>query len=390
MASLRQLGLPSNGAAGMATGMRPGIPRAARGAAFAVGAFLLTCTFTTSAATGDDPVLEGTWRDIAEAPFGSTSAAAAWTGSQVVVVDLPIGGPSRAAAYDPAADAWTELDPLSQALDVNSPSVWTGEELLVFDHAGMGTYALDPLAGTWRTLAPLPIEWPRYAAWIDGMAIVGASDRSVARYELASDTWTELPKVPGAPVLEGLSVVGDSILGDTHPDDPGPASIAALDRTSWTWGEPSVGPLRTLSSGYGAAIDGELLYALGGSGSDEWMGDAAYDPVTGAWSERDFDCPVSSGWSTWTGTLLIDSRYALDPVSGSCYEIADPENVRVSYEAILCTDGNPGGLKPSACEQLRSPAALVWAGDRLFEWSGWGGESPVPIDARGITFTPSA
>ena len=90
----------------------------------------------------------------------------------------------------------------------------------------------------------------------------GRDDRSVARYELASDTWTELPKVPGAPVLEGLSVVGDSILGDTHPDDPGPASIAALDRTSWTWGEPSVGPLRTLSSGYGAAIDGELLYAL--------------------------------------------------------------------------------------------------------------------------------
>ena len=92
---------------------------------------------------------------------------------------------------------------------------------------------------------------------------------------------------------------------------------------------------------------------MGGSGSDEWMGDAAYDPVTGAWSERDFDCPVSSGWSTWTGTLLIDSRYALDPVSGSCYEIADPENVRVSYEAILCTDGKSG--RPEAV-RLRATA----------------------------------
>jgi hypothetical protein len=51
------------------------------------------------------PVLAGSWSAIPDAPWGTVFSAAAFTGSEVLVVDLPTG---RTQGYDPAARVWTK------------------------------------------------------------------------------------------------------------------------------------------------------------------------------------------------------------------------------------------------------------------------------------------
>ena len=166
--------------------------------------------------------LGGTWKEIAGGPFGSTRAAAAWTGDRLVVVDLPVDfehQASRAATYDPAADAWAELPAAPRGLEPNSPSAWTGSELLVFDGSqgsGVG-YALDPAAGTGASSRPGPSRCRAWRPGRTGRPWSAIPDGTLAAYDPVADAWRELADAPGAKELAALTWTDSAILAVASP-----------------------------------------------------------------------------------------------------------------------------------------------------------------------------
>ena len=126
------------------------------------------------------------------APSGRTAAQAIWTGSEMIVW----GGYSRTdgeplndgARYDPVADAWTPLPPVSATFtsDVSTSVVWTGNEMLLWnggqteegqthnDRLRMPTlHAYDPLLDTWRVSTS---GWEPFLAVVDPFAIIAGAD----------------------------------------------------------------------------------------------------------------------------------------------------------------------------------------------------------------------
>jgi N-acetylneuraminic acid mutarotase len=144
------------------------------------------------------------WRRLATSPLaGSQAPVGAWTGRELVVVvgNLdPDGKPwparlARAAAYDPARNAWRRLAPLPGGQAVTG--VWDGRELLVLT-AGGAVFALDPATNRWRRIARLgpahlgaAVDWARnrLLVWGGTRATGVAVDPSTGRI-------TPLPKSP--------------------------------------------------------------------------------------------------------------------------------------------------------------------------------------------------
>ncbi len=165
---------------------------------------------TPSPTTVTAPALTGSWSAIPDAPWGTVFSAAAFTGGEVLIVDLPTG---RTLGYDPATRVWARHGRAPEGFDELSPSIWTGTELLVFDRGEPArNYAYDPEADTWRQLADSPLREQWVAAWADGQAVVGDRKKGMAAYNLATDTWRSLPDAPGGRILDSLDWTGDVVL----------------------------------------------------------------------------------------------------------------------------------------------------------------------------------
>ena len=324
-------------------------------------------------------LIEGWWHQLARSSFGSTAAAGAWTGDAMAVVDIPSG---QAARYDPAANRWTELSSGPGGFDPNSPWIWTGTELVLFDgSSGSGKgRALDPATDTWRTLAEGPLKEPRVAVWADGRAIVGGDDRSLAAYDVATDTWTELALAPGAARLYGLYWTGDEVLATTGPRGLGRFTIASLDLESQTWSEPDQGPVSSFWTSP-QWTGSELLFAGGRPNGPDGVVNAAYDPATGVWNERDYDCPATTDIGLWDGDLLIDvltdrdgqslPPVALDPATGECRQLRD------------------SWVRRQTLQRGRTPELTLLTGDEIVMWSRFGGDLTNKPDRHFVAFTPA-
>jgi hypothetical protein len=91
----------------------------------------------------------GRWRELPAAPLGGIPTVA-WTGQVVVARDAE----GATATFDPATGEWTARDHSPSGLAAGSPTVWTGDRLLVWQPTGAATF--DPATGTWsRTPAGL-------------------------------------------------------------------------------------------------------------------------------------------------------------------------------------------------------------------------------------------
>ncbi len=148
---------------------------------------------------------QGTWRSLAAWPLAQRlDSASVWTGSEWIVWGGEANDPAVSgalgdgAAYDPATDTWRTLSesPLSPRL---VGGVWTGSELLVTagrssNSDGMMAYAdgaaYDPATDTWRPLTDGPAHPGFQMAW-DGASLYLFAKGGVTRYEPASDTWVE-------------------------------------------------------------------------------------------------------------------------------------------------------------------------------------------------------
>ena len=288
-----------------------------------------------------DPVSDA-WLSAADPPAGVGAAGrvnglAVWTGGEALVLggDLPDGEllVSYGLAYDPVNDSWRVTASPPGFVSARSPSVWTGDELLVWPSDGNGStmdvtpVAYDPATDAWRELARPPIQRRQQAAsaWTGSEWIVwGGTDNGVefndgAAYNPTTDTWRLLSEAPLSPrrvrgvwtgsemILAAGSSGGDPATGNgefAHDDG------AAYDPSTDTWRTISPGPAHP---GFEPIWTGDqvLMFAKGGV--------AAYHPTTDDWTD---DCCAPSAISSapvWTGNEAILMGSTDPSIGGATY-----------------------------------------------------------------------
>ena len=157
-----------------------------------------------------DPA-SNSWRTLPRSPLApSQGPIGAWTGRKVVLVVNgydPEGKAyptrfARAAAYDPATDAWRRLaPPPSSALRYGGTATWDGHELLVVGNSGprvRTTLAYDPATNRWRRLARPPAGLTPMATFWTGRRLVVLGGESLRGfvYDPQDDRWAVLPRIP--------------------------------------------------------------------------------------------------------------------------------------------------------------------------------------------------
>lgn len=327
------------------------------------------------------PVLEGAWTAIPDAPWGTVFPAAAFTGQEMLVVDLETG---RAQSYDPETEVWTQHETAPKPFDGPSPSVWTGSELLVFDRYRTGrNYAYDPKAREWRKLARSPLKQQWLAESADGRAVVrGRHRKDLAIYDIGDDAWRSLPD---SVRVDDLHWTGDEMLAVTCGGERARTKVRVLDLDARAWGEPSRAPE---GSGLCRAdqVGGRLVFASA-MGWEDAITDATYDPATRVWSMRDYDCPI------WTGSALVTGELVVSEYGGMEFD-GDPDTPTLATFGHVALDPDTG-----ACHALpgrdawedftehgdRSWTTEVSTGDALLYWSG-ANEDTSPPKTDGLAF----
>lgn len=206
-----------------------------------------------------------------------------------------------------------------------SPGVWSGEELVVWDHSDTRlVWAYDPSTDTWRSgtaAAPQDRSAGDYGVIFAGgmLVIAGGSDpdglptAQAMAYDVAADAWTELPEMP--------------LTGRTHP------GMAADQNTVVVWGGQ---PLATpLPGDVGARLD---LTTNRWERLDDMDLDSRSAPAVGLTTTADI--------GVWGGTA---------------------GNVWITDGALLGADGTVTAIPPPPVN-YDSPPAAAWMDTRLVVW----------------------
>lgn len=305
------------------------------------------------------------WTRIPKAPWGAQSPAAVVVDRDMLVMDRRTG---RVLFYDPESRTWERRARVPKRIETIGPSVWTGDEFVVFDELKSDRIvAYDPATDAWRRLPDSPLPRPGIAVLADGRIVVSHVEqdseidisRDLAMFDLADDTWSDLPPPVGLNRLVDLIWTGSEILAVTLAEYEDMVQVASLDLETGIWSEPLTGPV-----GWDWAQPAWTGDRLVFSGSDILLGQSAasFDPATMTRTAEDFDCPVYSSAALWTGEFLVGTiyKYALDPTTGDCYRVPGRDRTR----------GGSG--------------AAVWTGDRVIYWSGGGAEEGQPPRTYGV------
>jgi N-acetylneuraminic acid mutarotase len=206
--------------------------------------------------------------------------------------------------YDPELDSWDWAAELPESLNHANAGV-IGEKIYVggyYPGGGMRevsdrTFEYDPVADAWTEKAPMPSGSARAAACIavlDGELFVlgGARDGStvadVSAYDVAADSWRELPDLPeprehcAAGAVAGKIYIAGGRANGIPNFEP---NTWELDPATGTYTAKAAIP--TPRGGVAAAVLRGRLFVFGGEGSDVTggvFGDVeAFDPATNSW-----------------------------------------------------------------------------------------------------------
>ena len=165
------------------------------------------------------------WRAMARSPLaGAQHPVGAWTGRELIVFVSgfdPDGKPwpaklARAAAYNPATNAWRQIAQLPEARN-GATAVWDGREVVVLGGAGdpkggkpgvlaPAGFAYSPTTNRWRRLAPMEAGRTGFATVWTGKRLLlwGGTSRADPpvipphglAYDPKTDSWSPLPQAP--------------------------------------------------------------------------------------------------------------------------------------------------------------------------------------------------
>jgi N-acetylneuraminic acid mutarotase len=210
-------------------------------------------------------------------------------------------------AYDPSKNSWRDVADFPERLNhANAGAV--DDKIYVAGYYTNGTqstattkvYQYDPGKDAWTAKSPLPTGTERAAGcvavdggflYVFGGARGGASVDQATRYEVARDTWEELPDLPErrehcvAGAVSGvLYVAGGRADGITGVQP----KTWAYDPSAKTWTEKAA--LQPPRGGLAGAALGGRLFVFGGEGNSAVSSGVfpdidAYDPATDSWQE---------------------------------------------------------------------------------------------------------
>jgi hypothetical protein len=177
----------------------------------------------------------GRYRALPRSPLApSQGPLGAWTGRELVLlvdgIDPATAKPypgtlARAAAYDPVARTWRRIAPLPVTGRFAGNAVWDGHDVLVAA-AGPGarsTYAYDPAMNRWRRLASLPrARAGATAIWTGDRLILWGGQNLAANvpgglrdglvYEPEANRWSTIPAAPMRSSGSAVTWTGRSLL----------------------------------------------------------------------------------------------------------------------------------------------------------------------------------
>ena len=243
------------------------------------------------------------------APAGRGGAAAACT--------VPAGGcpPGLVYEYDPGPDRWTRKKDIPVRVHHQAQAAYNGK-LYIFggclraisgEGATANVWEFDPVADSYRALAPLPVKrCSPQAEEVGGKIYVigglepmenGAGTRVTGRnemYDPATNTWTERSPMPTARnhafsgVVNGkIYVIGGRIGAGNIPATTNIDVVEEYDPATNLWGVVKQ-RMPTPRSGGGAATYNGKIYVSGGEITNRQLAAAfkaleAYDPANDTW-----------------------------------------------------------------------------------------------------------
>jgi hypothetical protein len=347
----------------------------------------------------------GTWTEpvagvprLGEDGFANVDGYFYRAGGQIFVKYNQVVSTTQHDRYDPRTGEWTSLPALPEAVDHVQAVTADGRLWYISGMTGgPGTgrargpsgqvVSYDPTTGELATHTPMPR--PRGAggiAVVDGRiyyfgGLVSPSQTSaqVDVYDIATDTWSELPDLPVAKDHFKAAVIGTDIHLPGGRSGTAASSMTrhdVYDTVSGAYRESA--PLPAPMGGSGLAVmDGKIVIA----GGELRAPDAArrdvfsYDPVADAWTALEpmhigrhgFDLVVcgnalyaSGGMGNFGAANVQDTVevFTLDDSAPDCPLAAPPDAVARS--------GEPSVLEPARLPEVRRVAARIGAGAGLF------------------------
>lgn len=350
-----------------------------------------------------DPATD-TWQAITpvDAPRGRSMHSAVWTGSELVVwgglseVCCRSNGPwplDDGGRYDPATDRWVATSrgtaPLARS---EHSAVWTGMEMIVWGGRGSGNGHLgdgtryEPATDQWTALATLDAPTPRsehVALWTGSRMLVWGGENASTwpalggSYDPVADAWTSVPAHDMGWGLASAAWSGDEML---VWQGGGGARYAPA---SGEWSDMAT----TALAGSGPALlawSGDALLVVSESCCGAPVG-ARYTPTTDSWQAMAMaNAPSGRGdlqpvWTGdrmlfWGGGIVAFGGFLQARGDGGLYDpVADAWQPVATLDAPIARTGH----------------TLVWTGEQLLTWGGWGGVQNQRYLDDGAAYDPA-
>ena len=317
----------------------------------------------------------GRWKNMAPSPLaGRVGAAVAWTGRDVLFWSgVGAEGFSDGALYNPLLDAWRPLPRAPLRARFGAAAVWDGDEVVIaggvaVTRAGAARQPLQRLrdvaaynleTDSWRRLPrlPFPLTTGRLFARSGTLYAVraAASERPLATLDAGSSVWRMLPSVDWAAAGDEIATAreGDTLL--LWPQGRGDMVTFDLLRRRWS----------TVPHDPAGVLDTCACTLVSGANANGGVDLVAYDDDTPRWWRKQLG-PGQPSFAGGTDNhlFLVYNPYATQALGRRTGTVRSlpPEPQRLGYQ-------------PTA----------IWTGTRLVMWGGVSGLK-MRFNADGMTF----
>jgi serine/threonine protein kinase/N-acetylneuraminic acid mutarotase len=273
-------------------------------------------------------------------------------GVYLVTSSRDSGRDKPTAATQPAVEAPPSWQPIADARVARDAVAATQADGTIWVFGGMGEdnrvsgrhEGYDPAIDSWKSGEdlPVPVQHAMAVTWQDTPVVLGGWRTEGANAKVATDRvwrvvnsrWTELPALLQPRAAAAAAVVGDRIVvtGGVGSDGALLNTTEVFDGSSW---KPAA-PIPTPRQMFGAASDGKLVYALGGSNGTSALATVeTYDPAADSWAtlpelpgrRSDFGVANADGRLVLVGGVsqgqVLKSAVALDLASKSWNGLPD-------------------------------------------------------------------
>ncbi|MEV3902542.1 kelch repeat-containing protein [Mycobacterium sp. NPDC050551] len=260
--------------------------------------------------------------------------------------------PTEAASSRPTAEPPPVWEPVADARVARDAVAATQADGTIWIFGGVGAdnrvsgghEGFDPAIDSWKGGEDLPVPvqhaaavtWQHTPVVLGGWRTEGADERIATNrvWRVVNSRWVELPPLLQPRAAAAAAVVGDRIVVTGGVDSGGRLlnTTEVYDGTSWKPAAPIPTPRQLL----GAASDGKLMYAVGGTnGTADLAAVEAYDPIADRWSampdlplpRSDFGVAVTDARLVAVGGMsrgrVLDSVAALDLTTSTWSDLPD-------------------------------------------------------------------